>query len=50
MSAAVHALPGLISAAEKARDLPVPPIVFGLGAFAALCVLLLIVLSFGRDR
>ena len=49
MTAAVHALPGLL-AAEKARDLPVPPIVFGLGAFVALCVLLLIVLSFGRDR
>jgi hypothetical protein len=32
------------------RDLPLPPWAFGLTAFSLLCVLLLVTLSFGKDR
>ena len=37
-------------AAEDTHELPVDPIVFGLGAFAILGVLLLGVLVFGKGR
>jgi hypothetical protein len=40
----------LAKAAEETTELPVPPIVFGLGAFALLGVLLLGVLMFGKGR
>jgi hypothetical protein len=42
----------VVSAAESehARELPVAPWVFGLSAFALLCLLLLVTLSFGKDR
>jgi hypothetical protein len=32
------------------RELPAEPWVFGLTAFAVLCILLLVTLSFGKDR
>ena len=32
------------------RDLPLPPWAIGISAFAMFCVLLLITLSFGKDR
>ena len=32
------------------RDLPVDPWVYGVGAFVLLSVLLLVTLSFGKDR
>jgi len=35
---------------EAGRELPVEPWVFGLGAFGLLFVLLLVTLSFGKDR
>ena len=41
----LHAMP-----AEDTHQLPVDPIVFGLGAFAILGVLLLGVLVFGKGR
>jgi hypothetical protein len=40
----------LAETAEKGRDLPVPPWVVGVGAFVALVALLLVTLSFGKDR
>lgn len=35
---------------EVARELPVEPWVYGVGAFALLFMLLLVALSFGKDR
>ena len=35
---------------EQARELPVPPLAFGLIAFGILVVLLLVTLSFGKGR
>ena len=35
---------------EKGRDLPGEPWMLGVGAFALLVVMLLITLSFGKDR
>ena len=40
----MHAV--LIEAAEKTRDLPFPPIVFGIGAFVGLVAMLLITYAF----
>jgi len=40
----------LAQAAEQTHELPVSPIVFGLGTFAFLSVLLLGVLVFGKGR
>ena len=40
----------MTSATETGRDLPADPWVFGLGAFVLLVVMLLITLSFGKDR
>jgi hypothetical protein len=40
----------LAETAEKGRDLPVQPWAVGLGAFVTLVVLLLLTLSFGKDR
>jgi len=40
----VHAF--LSEAAEKTHDLPFPPVVFGIGAFAGLVALLLITYAF----
>jgi hypothetical protein len=40
----------LASGEEKARELPAEPWAIGVGAFVLLCVLLLITLSFGKDR
>jgi hypothetical protein len=40
----------LAKAAEETNELPVSPIVFGLGAFTILGVLLLGVLMFGKGR
>ncbi len=39
-----------LAAAEKLRDLPAPPIVIGLVAFAVLLVLMLGLLMFGKGR
>ena len=38
------------SETEKGRDLPGDPWMLGLGAFGLLVVMLLITLSFGKDR
>lgn len=35
---------------EAGRELPVHPWVFGVAAFGLLCLLLLITLTFGKDR
>ena len=35
---------------EHGRELPVEPWVYGVGAFGILLVLLLVTLSFGKDR
>ena len=40
----------LTTGEEKARELPAEPWVIGVGVFATLVVLLLITLSFGKDR
>ncbi len=39
-----------LAAEEKLRDLPAPPIVFGLLAFAILIVLMVGLLMFGKGR
>ncbi len=39
-----------LAAEEKLRDLPAPPIVFGLLAFAILLVLMVGLLMFGKGR
>ena len=43
---------GLLQAKEgdHGRDLPADPLAYGVGAFALFVVLLLITLSFGKDR
>jgi hypothetical protein len=46
MTAAIE----LLAATETGRDLPGEPWMIGLGAFALLVVMLLITLSFGKDR
>lgn len=47
MTAATH----LIAAgSDTAKDLPGEPWMIGLGAFSLLVVLLLVTLSFGKDR
>ena len=38
------------SESETARDLPAEPWMLGAGAFALLLVLLLVTLTFGKDR
>lgn len=40
----------LATGEEKARELPAEPWAIGVGAFVLLTVLLLITLSFGKDR
>ncbi len=40
----------LLTEGGGGRELPVAPWVFGLGAFAFLVALLLLTLSFGKDR
>ena len=45
--AVVHLLAAESSAG---RDLPVAPWVIGVGAFALLCLLLVVTLTFGKDR
>ncbi|MGZ4594604.1 MAG: hypothetical protein ACXV3C_12120 [Actinomycetes bacterium] len=35
---------------QKGRHLPLEPWAIGLGAFVVLCALLLVTLSFGKDR
>ena len=40
----------LATGEEQARELPAEPWVIGVGAFVLLVVLLLITLSFGKDR
>ena len=40
----------LATGEEHARELPAEPWVIGVGAFVLLTVLLLITLSFGKDR
>jgi uncharacterized membrane protein HdeD (DUF308 family) len=40
----------IASGSDKARDLPGEPWMIGLGAFSLLIVLLLVTLSFGKDR
>ena len=40
----------LAAGEENARDLPAEPWVIGVGTFGLLVVLLLITLSFGKDR
>jgi len=40
----------LMAEAARGRDLPVAPWAIGLGAFALLVTLLLVTLSFGKDR
>ena len=40
----------LATGEENARDLPAEPWVIGVGTFGLLVVLLLITLSFGKDR
>lgn len=35
---------------EVVNELPVPPIVFGVGAFTLLVILLLITMQFNKDR
>jgi hypothetical protein len=40
----------LASESETGRELPVEPWVFGLTAFGILLLLLLITMSFGKDR
>jgi hypothetical protein len=40
----------VLAETSQGRDLPVEPWAIGLGAFLALVVLLLITLSFGKDR
>jgi hypothetical protein len=50
MITAVVAGVTVLAAEEPHRELPVPPLALGLGAFAALVVLLLITLQFNRDR
>ena len=43
--------PSLVaSVTEKGKDLPGEPWMIGLGAFVLLVVMLLITLSFGKDR
>ena len=39
-----------LAAEEKLRDLPAPPIVFGLLAFAILIILMVGLLMFGKGR
>lgn len=39
-----------VQAAEKTRDLPIPPLAIGLIAFGILAVLLLATLGFGKGR
>lgn len=46
-AAAAHLL---AEGATSGTELPVPPWVIGLGAFAGLVVLLLVTLAFGKDR
>ena len=52
MTAAIHLFASelMTSATEKGRDLPGDPWMLGLGAFGLLLVMLLITLSFGKDR
>ncbi len=45
----LQALP-VLATEEPANELPAHPLVFGIGAFVVLVVLLLITLSFRRDR
>ena len=40
----------LAATGEHGRDLPLPPWAIGLTAFALLATLLLVTLSFGKDR
>jgi hypothetical protein len=40
----------LAESSAEGRDLPLPPWAIGLGAFALLCLALLVTLSFGKDR
>ena len=44
------AISRLAAQTETGRDLPVEPWVLGVSAFALLVVMLLITLSFGKDR
>lgn len=47
----IHALTVLAAEEEhQLRELPLPPLAFGLLAFGGLVVLLLITLAFNRDR
>jgi hypothetical protein len=46
----VAALRLLAETGSKGRDLPAEPWMIGLGAFVLLTALLLITLSFGKDR
>jgi uncharacterized membrane protein len=39
-----------LAAEEKTRDLPAPPIVYGIAAFAVFVVLIVAVLMFGKGR
>jgi hypothetical protein len=39
-----------LAAEEKTRDLPVPPIVYGIAAFAVFVVLIVALLMFGKGR
>lgn len=39
-----------IAAEEPVRDLRVPPEVIGAGAFILLCLMLVIVMQFNKDR
>lgn len=40
----------VLAESETGTDLPVAPWAIGVGAFAALVVLLLVTLAFGKDR
>ena len=39
-----------LAAEEHLRDLPVPPVVFGIVTFSILCVLMVGLLMFGKGR
>jgi hypothetical protein len=40
----------VLAAEEKTRDLPAPPIVYGIVAFAVFVILIVAVLMFGKGR
>lgn len=39
----------MITASEKVRELPVPPVAFGIGAFLVLSLLLYFSMRIGKD-